>query len=120
MNRNEKTEMRIQGPHQLALRFRSVKVFEGAMKVSTRRAPSESGAASGVGAGTAAGGTGAAAMNASCEIRWMKFAERDSMNEGRWHSSRPAGTETRAASRRLAGQFGWRSTAVETEIPLSA
>src|ERR1035441_4664045 len=49
--------------HAPALR-RSVKVFDGAMKVLTMRAPAESGADSGVGTGDA-GRTGAAAMNAS-------------------------------------------------------
>jgi hypothetical protein len=59
-------EITIHGAHQLALRFRSVKVFAGAMKVSTMRAPCESG--SGVEAGTAAGGTGAAAIILSSSL----------------------------------------------------
>jgi hypothetical protein len=41
-----------------------VNVFDGAMNVSMMRAPSESGAGAGVGAGEA-GKTGAAAMNTS-------------------------------------------------------
>src|SRR5271169_5470814 len=61
-------EIRIHGAHQLALRRKSVKVFEGAMNVLTMRAPSESGAGSGVGAGVA-GRTGAAAMNPPDEDR---------------------------------------------------
>src|ERR1700730_18680758 len=55
-------EITSHGPHQFALRRRSVKVFEGAMKVLTMRAPSESGADSGVAAGGDIGGSGAAAM----------------------------------------------------------
>src|SRR5713226_59962 len=48
------------GAHQLALRRRSVNVFEGAMKVLTMRAPWESGAVSDVDADK--GESGAAAM----------------------------------------------------------
>jgi hypothetical protein len=62
MKTSAKMEISSHGPHQLALRRRSVKVFEGAMKVLTMRAPSESRAASGAGAGVDAGGSGAAAM----------------------------------------------------------
>jgi hypothetical protein len=59
-------EIRIHGAtqlHHFASR-REVNVFDGAINVLTMRAPSESGAGSGVGAGDA-GRTGAAAMNAS-------------------------------------------------------
>jgi len=52
-------EINSQGPHQLALRLRSVKVFEGAMNVSIMRAPSESGATSDAGEA----GSGAAAFS---------------------------------------------------------
>ena len=64
----EKMEINSHGAHQLALRRRSVKVFEGAIKVSTMRAPWESGAGSGGGAGDT-GRTGAAAISASWNIR---------------------------------------------------
>jgi hypothetical protein len=50
------------GAHQLAVRRRSVKVFEGAMNVLTMRAPSESRAGSVIGTGGAKGGSGEAAM----------------------------------------------------------
>jgi hypothetical protein len=72
VNRNatEKTEIKSQGAHHIALRRRSVKVFDGAMNVLIMRAPSESGAASAAGEG-ATGGSGAAAMNAS----WQRFDE---------------------------------------------
>src|SRR5467141_1114286 len=63
----EITTIRRNGAHQAALRRRSVKVFEGAMKVLRMRAPSESGAGCEVGLGTATGVTGAAAMMPSCE-----------------------------------------------------
>src|SRR5579864_9150329 len=56
------------GAHQLALRRRSVNVFDGAIKVSTMRAPSESGA----GAGTReeeTGGSGATAIITSTKSR---------------------------------------------------
>ena len=59
-------EISSHGPHQLALRRRSVKVFEGAMKVSTMRAPSESEAES-VGDAGGTGRTGAAAIGSSWE-----------------------------------------------------
>jgi hypothetical protein len=59
-------EISSHGPHHDALRLRSVNVFEGAMKVMTMRAPSESEAGSragvGVGVGVGKGGSGAAAM----------------------------------------------------------
>ena len=55
-------EISSHGPHQLAFRRRSVKVFEGAMKVLIMRAPSESGADPGAGKGADTGGTGAAAI----------------------------------------------------------
>jgi hypothetical protein len=55
-------EINSHGPHQLAFRRKSVKVFEGAMNVLTLRAPSESGAASGVFADEVRGGSGAAAI----------------------------------------------------------
>jgi hypothetical protein len=51
-------EIKIQGPHQLALRRRSVNVFDGAINVLTMRAPSDSGAGAGDGE---TGRTGAAA-----------------------------------------------------------
>jgi hypothetical protein len=60
----EKMEIKSHGPHQLALRRKSVKVFEGATKVFAIRAPSESGADRGVGAGEA-GRTGAVVMRTS-------------------------------------------------------
>src|ERR1700722_9531605 len=50
------------GAHHAALRRRSVKVLEGAIKVSMIRTPSESGAGPGAGVGTDIGGSGAAAM----------------------------------------------------------
>jgi hypothetical protein len=61
-------EITIHGAHQLALRRKSVNVFDGAMNVSIIRAPWESGAVSGVGTGDS-GRTGAAAISAS----WKSF-----------------------------------------------
>jgi hypothetical protein len=67
MNSKEKIDISSQGAHQLALRRKSVKVFEGAIKVFTMRAPSEREAASGGGTGADTGDSGAAAMTfASC------------------------------------------------------
>src|SRR5580700_12289287 len=62
MNSKENTEMSSHGPHQLALRRRSVNVLDGATKVLTMRATSESAGVSGTGTATDAGGSGAAAM----------------------------------------------------------
>src|SRR5580692_5372729 len=59
----EKIEITIHGAHQAALRFISVNVLDGAIKVSMMRVPWESRAGS-VGVGET-GKTGAAAMNAS-------------------------------------------------------
>src|ERR1022692_2666971 len=53
------------GAHQLALRRKSVKVFEGAMKVLTMRAPSDRGAASGAGTGACMGAGMGAGMGGS-------------------------------------------------------
>ena len=59
--------MRIQGPHQAALRRRSVNVFDGAMKVLRMRAASDiGGVVTGVGL-VETGGTGEAAILASCK-----------------------------------------------------
>jgi hypothetical protein len=55
-------EINSHGPHQLALRRRSVNVFAGAMKVLIMRTPSESGAVSGEGTSADIGGSGAAAI----------------------------------------------------------
>src|SRR5580704_3887291 len=62
MNSKENTEMSSHGPHQLALRRRSVNVLDGATKVLMMRAASESAGVSGTGTGADAGGSGAAAM----------------------------------------------------------
>src|SRR5882762_8791986 len=58
------------GAHHAAFRRRSVKVFEGATKVLMMRAPSESGADSGVEAGAEIGGSGAAAIWGA-SVRWV-------------------------------------------------
>src|SRR5579872_3478138 len=64
INAIEKMEIKIHGPHQAALRRRSVKVFDGAMKVLTMRDASDIGGATGDGTGAdATGGIGALAMN---------------------------------------------------------
>src|SRR5579863_9537205 len=70
MNAMEQIAMSSHGPHQLALRRRSVKVLEGAIKVFTMRAPSESFGASttGVGVGDEVGRTGAVAISASWDV----------------------------------------------------
>src|ERR1700676_1460254 len=72
----EKIEISSHGPHQLALRRRSVKVFEGAIKVLTMRAPSKSGAESIGDAGT--GRTGAAVMMPPAKIRRNSNLDRTS------------------------------------------
>jgi hypothetical protein len=66
----EITAMSKNGAHHAALRLRSVKVFDGAMKVLTMRAPSDRGAASGT-AADVTGGVGTAAMSAS----WQRSKE---------------------------------------------
>jgi hypothetical protein len=53
------------GAHQAALRRKSVKVFDGAMKVSMMRAVWESGVDPEDEAGAETGGSGAVAMNTS-------------------------------------------------------
>jgi hypothetical protein len=64
----EKIEIRSHGAHHFALRRRSVNVFEGAMKVLMIRAPSDIGGSTGAGIEVGAtGGSGVAAINASCE-----------------------------------------------------
>src|SRR5579864_916233 len=68
MKATEKIEIKSQGAHHMALRRKSVNVFEGAMNVLMMREPSDSGAASGAG-DDATGGRGAAAMSAS----WQRF-----------------------------------------------
>jgi hypothetical protein len=68
-NSSEKMAINSHGAHQLALRRKSVNVFEGAMKVLTIRAPWDSGAGWGVEAGET-GTTGAAAINASYDDSW--------------------------------------------------
>src|SRR5579871_5117936 len=60
----ETSEIKIQGAHQLALRRMSVKVFDGAMKVSIIRAPCDSGADADSGVGETAE-TGSIAMCSS-------------------------------------------------------
>jgi hypothetical protein len=82
-------EITIHGAHQLALRFRSVKVFEGAMNVLTMRAVWDSGA--GVAAGTVEGGVGAAAIFLSSFF---------SLLSDRWHSIRPAARRQAASDGR--------------------
>jgi hypothetical protein len=62
-NTSETMEINSHGPHQLAFVRKSVKVFEGAMKVLMMRAPSESEDGPGAGTDTDKGGSGSAAMS---------------------------------------------------------
>src|SRR5882672_1496390 len=95
--------MRSHGPHQLALRRRSVKVFEGAMKVLMMRAPSESGAVSV--AGTDAGESGAAAMFSLLRDAEGILAGRRRRHKRRW--PRRHCNESKAAVTIWTG--GWRA-----------
>src|ERR1700746_1712817 len=90
-NAKEKTEIKSHGPHHMALRRKSVNVFEGAMKVLIMREPSESGAASGAG-DDATGGRGAAAMNAS----WQRF---EGILAGAWRLDKRSPNETKSSLR---------------------
>src|SRR5579862_3763412 len=100
MKAMEKIEMSSHGPHQLALRPRSVNVLDGAMKVSTMRAPSESLGVSGTGAGVCdeVGRTGAVAISASWDVR-------GNSNPGR--TGRQARTAGQANRQLTIVRFGW-------------
>src|SRR5215469_18296036 len=87
-------EIRIQGPHQAALRRRSLKVFDGAMNVLRMRAPSDSGGTVGV-EEEETGGSGATAITASFKMQGIlvraglghKLADGEifgSMSRGSW------------------------------------
>src|SRR5579864_3066633 len=102
MKATEKIEIKSHGAHHMALRRKSVNVFEGAINVLTMREPSDSGAASGAG-DDATGGRGAAVMSAS----WQRF---EGILAGVWRQDkRPQGFRElhgrRVTKRTSASQF---------------